>query len=48
VGHDGSQSGGRSALLLEPAARRGVVVMSNSDWVDAMKLALDLLEAGRD
>jgi len=40
VGHDGSQAKSRPGLLLDPKGRKGIVVMTNSEWVDAMKLAM--------
>jgi CubicO group peptidase (beta-lactamase class C family) len=43
VGHDGSQEKAKTALLLDPAARRGVALMSNCEWFDAMKLAMSLM-----
>jgi CubicO group peptidase (beta-lactamase class C family) len=44
VGHDGSQEKTRTALMLDPKNRRGVAVMTNSEWCDAAKLAMTLLE----
>jgi len=43
VGHDGSQEKARTCLMLDPAAGRGVAVMCNSEWADAVKLAMLLL-----
>jgi CubicO group peptidase (beta-lactamase class C family) len=43
VGHDGSQQKARTALILDPAGRRGIAVMSNSEWADVMTLAMSLL-----
>ncbi len=39
VGHTGSQEKARTVLLLEPQARRGVVVMTSSEWADPMRIA---------
>lgn len=48
VGHDGSQSKTRTALLLDPAHKQGIALMTNSEWVDAMKIAMTLLDAVRE
>lgn len=47
VGHDGSQQKAKTALLLEPQANKGVALMTNSEWVDVMKLAMALMEGIR-
>jgi serine beta-lactamase-like protein LACTB len=44
VGHDGMQTKGRAGLLIEPAQNRGVVIMTNCEWVDPMPIAMTLLE----
>ena len=44
VGHDGSQEKTRTALMLEPKGKRGVAVMTNSEWCDAAKLAIKILD----
>jgi serine beta-lactamase-like protein LACTB len=44
VGHDGMQTKGRAALLMEPEHDRGVVIMTNCEWVDPMPIAISLLE----
>lgn len=43
VGHSGSQPKARTALLLDPEHRKGIVVMTGSEWADVMKLAVILL-----
>ncbi|MDG3002474.1 serine hydrolase domain-containing protein [Paludisphaera mucosa] len=45
VGHDGSQEKARTGLVLDLANRRGIAVMTNSEWADAMSLAMHLLDA---
>lgn len=44
VGHDGSQAKAKTALLLDPGSKKGVAVMSNSEWADVMKLAMLLMD----
>lgn len=44
VGHDGSQTKARTGMLMEPAKGRGVVIMTNCEWVDPMPIAMNLLE----
>lgn len=44
VGHDGSQARSKTALLLDPARGKGVAIMTGSEWADAMKLALTLMD----
>jgi CubicO group peptidase (beta-lactamase class C family) len=44
VGHDGSQQKSKTALVLDPAAGKGVALMTNSEWFDAMKLALIVMD----
>jgi CubicO group peptidase (beta-lactamase class C family) len=44
VGHDGSQTKARTGMLMEPANKRGVVIMTNCEWVDPMVIAMNLLE----
>jgi serine beta-lactamase-like protein LACTB, mitochondrial len=44
VGHDGSQAKAKTALLLDPGAKKGIALMTGSEWVDAMKLAMSLMD----
>lgn len=44
VGHDGSQQKTKTALLLDPQAKKGIALMTNSEWFDAMKLAMLLMD----
>ena len=44
VGHGGSQQGTSAMILIAPAARDGVVVLTNSDASGASELASQLLE----
>lgn len=44
VGHDGSQQKAKTALLLDPKSKKGIALMTNSEWFDAMKLALLLMD----
>jgi serine beta-lactamase-like protein LACTB len=44
VGHDGSQQKSRTCLILDPAGKRGVAIMTNSEWADMTKFAVDLLD----
>ncbi len=44
VGHDGSQARTKTALLLDPQNKKGIAIMTNSEWVDAMKLAASLMD----
>jgi serine beta-lactamase-like protein LACTB len=44
VGHDGMQTKGRTGLLMEPERNRGVVIMTNCEWVDPMLIAMTLLD----
>jgi serine beta-lactamase-like protein LACTB, mitochondrial len=43
VGHDGSQAKSKTALLLDPGKKKGIAVMTGSEWADAMKLAISLI-----
>jgi serine beta-lactamase-like protein LACTB len=43
VGHDGSQQNAKTALLLDPQAKKGVALMTSSEWVDVMKIAILLM-----
>lgn len=43
IGHDGSQSKARTALMLDPKSRNAVVLMTNSEWVDAAEFAIEIL-----
>ena len=45
VGHGGTQQGASAMLLIAPAARAGVVVLTNSDTAGASQLAPVLLRA---
>ncbi len=47
VGHDGSQTKAKTALLLDPGAKKGIALMTNSEWFDPMKLALSLMDEMR-
>jgi serine beta-lactamase-like protein LACTB, mitochondrial len=47
VGHSGSQDKTRSFLMLDPAGKRGVAVMTNSEWADTRTLAAAVLDAIR-
>jgi serine beta-lactamase-like protein LACTB len=44
VGHGGSQQNSKTALLLDPATKRGIALMTGCEWVDPMKLATKVLE----
>jgi serine beta-lactamase-like protein LACTB len=44
VGHDGSQAKAKTGLLLDPGDKKGIVVMTGSEWVDVMKLAMVLMD----
>jgi serine beta-lactamase-like protein LACTB, mitochondrial len=44
VGHDGSQTKARTGVLMEPEKNRGVVIMTNCEWVDPMPIGMTLLE----
>jgi len=44
VGHDGSQQKAKTALLLDPQAKKGIALMTGSEWVDVMKLAMTLMD----
>lgn len=44
VGHGGSQQGAGAMMLIAPSARAAVVVLTNSDGVDAPGLAIRLLK----
>lgn len=44
VGHDGSQAKARTCLMLDPSGKRGIALMSNSEWAkDLVELAVALL-----
>ncbi|HYH64525.1 MAG TPA: serine hydrolase domain-containing protein [Urbifossiella sp.] len=47
VGHSGAQEKTRTALILDPAGKRGVVVMTNSEWAEPGRLAAAVLDAIR-
>ncbi len=44
VGHDGSQTKTRTAILTVPDRELGIVILTNSEWVDPMTLAANLIE----
>ncbi len=44
IGHDGSQEKCKTALLFNPAMKRGIALMTNSEWADAMKIAMTLMD----
>jgi len=44
VGHDGSQQKTKTALLLDPKAKKGIALMTGSEWVDVMKFAMSLMD----
>lgn len=44
VGHDGSQAKAKTALVFDPQSKKGIALMTNSEWVDAMKLTMMLLD----
>jgi serine beta-lactamase-like protein LACTB, mitochondrial len=44
VGHDGSQAKAKTAMLLDPQRRKGIVLMTGSEWADVMKLAVTLID----
>lgn len=44
VGHDGSQQKAKTALLLDPKAKKGIALMTGSEWVDVMNLAMTLMD----
>jgi CubicO group peptidase (beta-lactamase class C family) len=45
VGHSGSQQKTRTAMLLEPQSRKGVVVMTGSEWANPTQAAAAILDA---
>ena len=45
VGHTGSQEKTRTAMLLDPTGKRGVVVMTNSEWGNPSAIAAAVLDA---
>ncbi|MFO0958425.1 MAG: serine hydrolase domain-containing protein [Isosphaeraceae bacterium] len=47
IGHNGSQEKARTQMLLEPTRKRGVVVMTSSEWADPNQAAKALLDAIR-
>lgn len=47
VGHGGSQAKTRTSLMLDPAGKRGVAVMTNSEWANPAALAAAVLDAIR-
>jgi serine beta-lactamase-like protein LACTB, mitochondrial len=48
VGHDGSQQGSSTAIILAPEKGAGVVVLANMDDVDAMELSEQVLKIALD
>ncbi len=47
VGHSGAQEKTRTFLMLDPAAKRGVVVMTNSEWAETGRFAAAVMDAIR-
>lgn len=47
IGHSGSQEKSRTQMLLEPTRKRGVVVMTSSEWAEPGKAAQAVLNAIR-
>jgi CubicO group peptidase (beta-lactamase class C family) len=45
VGHSGSQEKTKTMLMLEPKARRAVVVMTNCEWANPAQVAAAVLDA---
>lgn len=45
VGHSGSQQKTRTSLMLDPKTKRGVAVMTNSEWADPNAVAAAVLDA---
>lgn len=44
IGHDGSQEKCKTALLFNPTTKRGIALMTNSEWANAMNIAMTLME----
>lgn len=44
IGHDGSQEKCKTALLFNPTTKKGIALMTNSEWADAMKIAMTLMD----
>jgi CubicO group peptidase (beta-lactamase class C family) len=44
VGHDGSQQKAKTALVFDPQSKKGIALMTNSEYADAMKVALLLMD----
>jgi CubicO group peptidase (beta-lactamase class C family) len=44
VGHDGSQQKAKTALVFDPQSKKGIALMTNSEYADAMKIALLLMD----
>lgn len=47
VGHSGSQEKARTFLMLDPAGKRGVAVMTNSEWAEPRAVAAVVMDAIR-
>jgi serine beta-lactamase-like protein LACTB len=45
VGHSGSQEKTKTMMMLEPKSKRGVVVMTNSEWANPAQVAASILDA---
>ena len=45
VGHSGSQQKTRTSLILDPETKRGVAVMTNSEWANPTAVAAAVLDA---
>jgi CubicO group peptidase (beta-lactamase class C family) len=45
VGHSGSQQKTRTSLMLDPKTKRGVAVMTNSEWANPSAVAAAVLDA---
>jgi CubicO group peptidase (beta-lactamase class C family) len=44
VGHDGSQKKAKTALLFDPETKKGIALMTGSEWVDVMKMAMAIMD----
>lgn len=47
VGHSGAQEKTRTFLMLDPAGKRGVAVLTNSEWAETRAVAAAVLDAVR-
>ena len=48
VGHSGSQEKTKTMMMLEPKAKRAVVVMTNCEWANPAQVATAILDAVAD